>query len=80
MACRLEQKLREETPRSKRAITVWQAMRSPTIVWMMTSVAELLGPGSSVCAYRCEELILLWFASVRPEFQQPFTAVNSPHL
>jgi MFS transporter, ACS family, tartrate transporter len=30
----LEQKLREETPRSTRAITVWQAMRSPTIAWM----------------------------------------------
>jgi MFS transporter, ACS family, tartrate transporter len=30
----LEQKLKEETPRSTAAITVWQAMRSPTIVWM----------------------------------------------
>ena len=30
----LEQKLEEETPRSATAITVWQAMRSPIIVWM----------------------------------------------
>ncbi len=30
----LEQKLKEETPRSTTAITVWQAMRSPLIVWM----------------------------------------------
>ena len=30
----LERKLKEETPPSKAAITVWQAMRSPTIVWM----------------------------------------------
>jgi ACS family tartrate transporter-like MFS transporter len=30
----LEQKLKEETPPSTAAITVWQAMRSPTIVWM----------------------------------------------
>ena len=30
----LEQKLREETPPSRTAITVWQAMRSPIIVWM----------------------------------------------
>jgi MFS family permease len=30
----LEQKLKEETPPSTTAITAWQAMRSPTIVWM----------------------------------------------
>jgi ACS family tartrate transporter-like MFS transporter len=30
----LEQKLKEETPPCTAAITVWQAMRSPTIVWM----------------------------------------------
>jgi MFS family permease len=30
----LEQKLDAETPRSTTAITVWQAMRSPTIGWM----------------------------------------------
>ncbi len=30
----LEQKLKAETPPSNTAITVWQAMRSPTIVWM----------------------------------------------
>ncbi len=30
----LERKLKEETPPSTTAITVWQAMRSPTIVWM----------------------------------------------
>jgi MFS family permease len=30
----LEQKLQEETPRSTADITVWQAMRSPIIVWM----------------------------------------------
>ncbi len=30
----LRQKLEEETPRSTTAITVWQAMRSPIIVWM----------------------------------------------
>src|SRR5579862_2329821 len=32
----LEQKLKEETPPCTAAITVWQAMRSPTIVWMAT--------------------------------------------
>ena len=30
----LSQKLKEETPPSSTAITAWQAMRSPTIVWM----------------------------------------------
>jgi len=30
----LEQTLEQETPRSTSAITVWQAMRSPMIVWM----------------------------------------------
>src|SRR3974390_873713 len=30
----LGQKLKDETPPSTTAITVWQAMRSPTIVWM----------------------------------------------
>src|ERR1700739_1870353 len=30
----LEQKLTEETPPCTAAITVWQAMRSPTILWM----------------------------------------------
>lgn len=30
----LEQKLKEETPPCTAAITVWQAMRSPAIVWM----------------------------------------------
>jgi MFS transporter, ACS family, tartrate transporter len=32
----LEQKLKEETPPCTAAVTVWQAMRSPTIVWMAT--------------------------------------------
>jgi ACS family tartrate transporter-like MFS transporter len=30
----LEQRLKEETPPSTTAITVWQAMRSPTITWL----------------------------------------------
>lgn len=30
----LQQKLEQETPRSRNAITVWQAMRSPIILWM----------------------------------------------
>jgi len=30
----LEQKLKEETPPCTAPITIWQAMRSPTIVWM----------------------------------------------
>jgi MFS transporter, ACS family, tartrate transporter len=39
----LERKLKEETPRSTSAISVWQAMRSPTILWMasLTFVAYI---------------------------------------
>lgn len=32
----LEEKLKEETPPCSAAITVWQAMRSPAILWMAT--------------------------------------------
>jgi ACS family tartrate transporter-like MFS transporter len=51
----LEQKLKEETPPCTAAITVWQAMRSPTIVWM----AAL-----TFLAYIGQYTLVFWFPTM----------------
>lgn len=51
----LEQTLEQETPRSTSAITVWQAMRSPIIVWM----AAL-----TFLAYIGQYTLVFWFPTM----------------
>ena len=51
----LEQTLEQETPRSTRAITVWEAMRSPIIVWM----AAL-----TFLAYIGQYTLVFWFPTM----------------
>jgi len=51
----LVQTLEQETPRSASAITVWQAMRSPIIVWMA---------GLTFLAYIGQYTLVFWFPTM----------------